>query len=72
MFDHIEDDVGRQLLLRYSPHATAPLYRYFVVRGKDRYVPLPEAMLEMLRTFWTLHRHPDWLCICQPSYLTLF
>lgn len=26
--------------------------------GKDRYVPLPEKTLEMLRTFWSVHRHP--------------
>ncbi len=26
--------------------------------GKDRYVPLPERTLEMLRDFWRAHRHP--------------
>jgi site-specific recombinase XerD len=26
--------------------------------GKDRYVPLPERTLEMLRAFWSGHRHP--------------
>ena len=30
-------------------------------KAKDRYVPLPEATLEMLRSFWTLHRHPTLL-----------
>ncbi len=29
--------------------------------AKDRYVPLLEATLEMLRSFWTLHRHPTLL-----------
>ena len=29
--------------------------------AKDRYVPLPEGVLCMLRTYWTLHRHPRWL-----------
>ena len=29
--------------------------------GKDRYVPLPERTLEMLRQFWVTHRHPEWL-----------
>lgn len=29
--------------------------------AKDRYVPLPNAILEMLRTHWTTHRHPTWL-----------
>jgi integrase/recombinase XerD len=35
------------------------------VRGgkgnKDRYVPLPEAMLHELRGFWRTHRNPRWL-----------
>jgi len=30
-------------------------------RGKDRYVPLPEPGLEMLRRYWVTHRHPIWL-----------
>jgi site-specific recombinase XerD len=29
--------------------------------GKDRYVPLPERTLEMLRDFWSNHRHPTLL-----------
>jgi integrase/recombinase XerD len=29
--------------------------------GKDRYVPLPEACLKMLRQHWRTHRHPVWL-----------
>ena len=29
--------------------------------AKDRYVPLPERMLEMLRAHWISHRHPVWL-----------
>ena len=34
------------------------------VHGKgshDRYVPLPDATLVMLRDFWRTHRSPDWL-----------
>lgn len=29
--------------------------------NKDRYVPLPEACLNMLRHYWCLHRNPVWL-----------
>lgn len=29
--------------------------------GKDRYVPLPESALEMLRRHWATHRNPTWL-----------
>jgi site-specific recombinase XerD len=35
-----------------------------VHRGKgaqDRYVPLPESTLQMLRVYWATHRHPTWL-----------
>ncbi len=29
--------------------------------GKDRYVPLPQPILEMLRQYWGTHRDPVWL-----------
>jgi integrase/recombinase XerD len=29
--------------------------------AKDRYVPLPERTLEMMRQYWSVHRHPVWL-----------
>jgi len=29
--------------------------------NKDRFVPLPDATLAMLRRFWALHRHPELL-----------
>lgn len=29
--------------------------------GKDRYVPLPERTLELLRQYWLTHRNPIWL-----------
>ena len=29
--------------------------------GKDRYVPLPEATLALLRDHWRTHRNPAWL-----------
>jgi integrase/recombinase XerD len=34
--------------------------------GQDRYVPLPETTLTMLRQFWVTHRHPRWLFPQQP------
>ena len=29
--------------------------------GKDRYVPLPQRTLEMLREYWKTHRNSLWL-----------
>lgn len=29
--------------------------------AKDRYVPLPQRPLVLLRQYWTTHRHPVWL-----------
>ena len=29
--------------------------------GKDRYVPLPQRTLKLLREFWLVHRNPNWL-----------
>jgi site-specific recombinase XerD len=29
--------------------------------AKDRYVPLPERSLLLLREYWASHRHPRWL-----------
>jgi integrase/recombinase XerD len=35
------------------------------VRGgkgkKDRYVPLPQRTLDLLRQYWVTHQHPEWL-----------
>jgi site-specific recombinase XerD len=30
-------------------------------RSKDRYVPLPQSTLDMLRRYWSTHRHPTLL-----------
>jgi len=38
--------------------------RIHVHRGKgakDRYVPLPETTLNILRSYWKLHRNPTWI-----------
>ena len=29
--------------------------------GKDRYVPLPKTVIQMLRRFWLTHRNPVWI-----------
>lgn len=29
--------------------------------NRDRYVPLPQRTLELLRAYWVTHRHPVWL-----------
>lgn len=29
--------------------------------NRDRYVPLPQRSLELLRSYWSSHRHPTWL-----------
>lgn len=29
--------------------------------GQDRYVPLPQRTLDLLRAYWQCHRHPEWL-----------
>ena len=35
--------------------------------AQDRYVPLPQPTLEMLRTHWRTHRHPLWLFPAKPA-----
>ena len=38
--------------------------RIHVHRGKgakDRYIPLPESTLHILRSYWKLHRNPTWI-----------
>jgi len=30
-------------------------------RGKDRYVPLPQQTLKLMRAYWVTHRHREWL-----------
>ncbi len=33
--------------------------------AKDRYVPLPQRTLGLLRDYWTSHRHPTWIFPCR-------
>src|SRR5712692_5033483 len=33
--------------------------------GKDRYVPLPDRTLKMLREYWATHRNPVWIFPCE-------
>jgi integrase/recombinase XerD len=35
--------------------------------GKDRYVPLPQPMLELLRAYWKQHRNRTWLFPEEPK-----
>jgi integrase/recombinase XerD len=35
--------------------------------SKDRYVPLPESALRMLRAYWSTHRRPKWLFPAKPG-----
>jgi site-specific recombinase XerD len=34
--------------------------------AQDRYVPLPQSTLELLRSYWRTHRHPLWLFPTRP------
>ena len=35
--------------------------------GKDRSVPLPERILELLRGYWSQHQHPRWIFPTAPA-----
>jgi integrase/recombinase XerD len=48
--------------LRVADVDSARMVLYIHGKGKrDRYVPLPERTLELLREFWKTHRSPEWL-----------
>lgn len=36
--------------------------------GKDRYLPLPQPTLLLLRRYGAIHRHPVWLFSARPGY----
>ncbi len=35
--------------------------------NRDRYLPLPETVLHLLRAYWLTHRHPTWLFPAQTA-----
>ena len=48
--------------LRVEDVDSARMVLHIHGKGKqDRYVPLPERTLELLRQFWKTHRSPEWL-----------
>jgi len=53
-----------EALFLHVPDIDADRMRIHVHRGKgakDRYVPLPEATLKILRNYWKIHRNPVWI-----------
>jgi integrase/recombinase XerD len=42
-------------------HEPTRLHLHRTKGQKERYVPLPEAMLQELRAYWRTHRHPRWI-----------
>jgi site-specific recombinase XerD len=51
---------GAQLRVSDIDGARQLLHVHFGKGHKDRYVPLPQRQLELLRDFWRSHRHPIW------------
>jgi site-specific recombinase XerD len=48
--------------LQVSSIDSARMVLHIHGKGKrDRYVPLPERTLDLLRQFWKIHRSPQWL-----------
>jgi len=52
---------GRYLQVKDIDGERKMLHIHLGKGGKDRYVPLPDASLKMLRRYWTTHRNPVWL-----------
>jgi site-specific recombinase XerD len=52
---------GAQLRVSDIDGARQLLHVHLGKGHKDRYVPLPQRQLELLRDFWRSHRHPTWL-----------
>lgn len=52
---------GTQLQVAEIDGARKMLHLLQAKGNKDRYIPLPDATLEMLRQYWRTHRNPRWL-----------
>jgi len=52
---------GTRLQVRDIDSARMMLHVRHGKGGKDRYVPLPDPTLEMLREYWKTHRNPTWI-----------
>jgi site-specific recombinase XerD len=59
---------GAQLQISEIDSARAMLHIRCSKREKDRYVPLPETTLTMLRQHWSTHRHPTYLFPARTRY----
>lgn len=52
---------GTRLQVAHIDSSRMQLHIYQGKGRKDRYVPLPQRTLEMLRSYWVSHRHPVWI-----------
>ena len=52
---------GTQLQVAEIDGARKMLHLLQAKGNKDRYIPLPDAALEMLRQYWRTHRNPHWI-----------
>lgn len=52
---------GTQLQVRDIDGQRKMLHLHQAKGHKDRYVPIPEACLRLLRQYWRFHRNPVWL-----------
>lgn len=52
---------GTHLQVRDIDSSRMVIHLRFTKGSKDRYVPLPESTLQLLRTYWKTHRNPTWI-----------